>query len=217
MWLPNLAKFLANSYPFKLIQAKIKDFKNKTKKNKRDWDAERASYPERNFTLSLSFSHQFCEHIGKSIQKLFRKFTPDYNVHVTWKSINLDSIILPRLKAKRDNFKTNNCVYEFTCPACKNNYIGRTCRNLDTRISEHRQPSRCTNIYQHISECSEYKIMLNLLPNLADKRIFFKKQFKILERNLRTKTDRQVAESIHISIRKPTLNDQIDFVNHSAF
>ena len=64
----------------------------------------------------------------------------------------------------------SNIVYEFTCPGCNSSYIGKTERNLATRLSEHSDPQK-SSISKHLSECEHANFILNLnhmFDNLND-------------------------------------------------
>ena len=79
------------------------------------------------------------------------------------------SNFLPK-KDKTPNSSLSNIVYEFTCPGCNSSYIGKTERNLATRLSEHSDPQK-SSISKHLSECEHANYILNLnciFDNLND-------------------------------------------------
>ena len=53
-------------------------------------------------------------------------------------------------------------VYKFNCPGCNSVYIGKTDRNLVTRIIEHSKNSN-SEIYQHIQHCNGFRHIHDLL------------------------------------------------------
>ena len=53
-------------------------------------------------------------------------------------------------------------MYEFKCPACNANYVGKTDRCLFTRIEEH-SSLESSEIYNHITSCNEFNFVINLL------------------------------------------------------
>ena len=63
------------------------------------------------------------------------------------------SYFLPKKMTKFPNSLRSNIVYEFTCPGCNSSYIGKTERNLATRLSEHSDPQKssilniCRNVH----------------------------------------------------------------------
>ena len=52
--------------------------------------------------------------------------------------------------------------YEFKCPGCNANYIGKTDRCLYTRIKEHSSHDS-SEIYNHVISCDEFNFLKNLL------------------------------------------------------
>ena len=79
------------------------------------------------------------------------------------------SYFLPK-KDKIPNPSRSNIVYEFTCPGCNSSYVGKTERNLATRLSEHSDPQK-SSISKHLSECEHANYILNLnhiFDNLND-------------------------------------------------
>ena len=54
-----------------------------------------------------------------------------------------------------------NVVYLFTCPGCSKTYIGKTERNLITRLEEHVE-GRESAINLHLNVCSSYHDTLSL-------------------------------------------------------
>ena len=79
------------------------------------------------------------------------------------------SYFLPK-KDKIPNPSRTNIVYEFTCPGCNSSYVGKTERNLATRLSEHSDPQK-SSISKHLSEYEHANYILNLnhiFDNLND-------------------------------------------------
>ena len=56
----------------------------------------------------------------------------------------------------------SSIVYEFKCPGCNTNYVGKTDRCLYTRIKEHSYHDS-SEIYIHICSCNEFNFIKNLL------------------------------------------------------
>ena len=53
-------------------------------------------------------------------------------------------------------------MYEFKCPGCNANYVGKTDRCLYTRIKEHSSLDS-SEIYNHITSCNEFNFVINIL------------------------------------------------------
>ena len=58
------------------------------------------------------------------------------------------------------------CI-KFTCPGCHASYIGKTDRNLSTRILEHSKPHTNSEIFNHINSCHNFQHIHDIL-NLPD-------------------------------------------------
>ena len=105
-------------------------------------------------------------------------------------------------------------MYQFTCHNdCKvGNYYGETVRRLQNRTAEH---FRSGPIFEHITTCEKYNSelieALGDTPALKERKIFFNKHFKIVQKNLLQYSERTIIEGIYVSLFRPTLNDQIQF------
>ena len=53
-------------------------------------------------------------------------------------------------------------VYEFKCPGCNANYVGKTDRCMYTRMKEHSY-HYSFEIYNHICSCNKFNLIKNLL------------------------------------------------------
>ena len=70
---------------------------------------------------------------------------------------------IQRNLTKPVKFARSNLVYEFTCPGCNSSYIGKTERNLATRLSEHSDPQK-RSIAKHLSEYEHANYSGILMP-----------------------------------------------------
>ena len=59
-----------------------------------------------------------------------------------------------------------NVIYIILCPGCHNDYVGKTDRNLITRLSEHGE-KKDQAMSQHFRSCQKFNYKLNLY-SLAD-------------------------------------------------
>ena len=61
-------------------------------------------------------------------------------------------------------------MYEFTCPGCNATYIGKTDRNLLTRVTEHSKHNSNSEVFNHIDSCTQFKHIHDILclPDLLD-------------------------------------------------
>ena len=214
--------FLKNRFPEKLIDQKISDLKSKNFKPSEGKAKRQEEFDNPDFdhhTLSLPFSSSKCSQISSQIYKIIRNITPFFKLHIVFTTLKLSSIILPRLKPKKDYFNNNDVIYQFDCE-CDSSYIGETHRLLHARILEHRT-KKDSHVFQHISKCEKYKNTLynkfDVDPdNLPSKnkfaamgRVFIHNHFKILENNLTNPYHRKLYEGLLITLHQPDINKQV--------
>ena len=73
--------------------------------------------------------------VKKLIRKLQRNLTKPVKFIVIYQTKKV-SYFLSK-KDKISDLERNDLVYEFSCPGCSVTYIGKTVRNLRTRLTEH--------------------------------------------------------------------------------
>ena len=209
--------FLKNQYPEKLINQKIRDVKIKNfppseSKARRE---ETLKNPDLvHHTLSIPYSSFRCSVLSTKIKKILQQFTPNFCLNISFSTIKLSSVILPRLKPEKSYYFNSNLTYEYNCPdPCNESYTGETQRLLHERILEH---GRKGPIYEHVEYCEHYdqkcreKFGCNpdYLPGPC-RRKYFESHFKIVEKNLYYKAFRETFEGVIISLKKPSLNTQV--------
>ena len=119
------------------------------------------------------------------------------------------------------DYLKSHVVYEFCCPACNASYIGKTDRNLGTRIKEHCGLHKSSPIFNHLAECNFYQYTLTLHSFLCDGDETLTYQ-NILGHIRTTVTDNMriidktenwaelcFLESLNIKWKKPSLNTGI--------
>ena len=90
-------------------------------------------------------------------------------------------------------------VYKFVCGSGKADYIGRTKRQLSTRIKEHLEIDKKCHVYKHLNESQRCKALSN-----SD-------CFSILD-YATTQYSLSIKEGMHIGWQKPALNKYVDFL-----
>ena len=90
-------------------------------------------------------------------------------------------------------------VYKFVCGSCNADYIGCIKRHLSTRIKEHLETGKKSNVYKHLNESQRCKALSN-----SD-------CFSILD-YATTQYSLSIKEGMHIGWQKPALNKQVDFL-----
>ena len=190
----------------------MKDRKFERKLSTRDYEQEKKNFPNRNISLSLTYTSKRCHKIAQNIRRELKQITPEYSVNFCWRTVSTDSLILPRLKRKIDDFQLTNTVYEFSCVSpCQSRYIGETSRRIFHRIYEHNRLSS-SNVFSHINSCEHYQRELfekHPCPTFSDRRNFIKERFKVKCVNLSNYYERIIAESVLIKFNEPNLNDQV--------
>ena len=53
-------------------------------------------------------------------------------------------------------------VYEFTCPGCNANYVGKTERTLHGRCDEHAWNDKDSAVFNHLNECNGVQHMFDI-------------------------------------------------------
>ena len=112
-------------------------------------------------------------------------------------------------------------IYEFTCPGCNESYIGKTERNLHTRLKEHLDPAKSA-ISKHLTDCDNADYLINF-NNLYDN-VFDSDSHtgdsphysftNIIQNNTRILHSLKFSnsnlllflEALHIKFKKPELN-----------
>ena len=98
------------------------------------------------------------------VKKLQRNLTEPVKFVVLYQTKKI-SYFLPK-KDKVPDLQRSNLVYEFTCPGCNESYIGKTERNLNTRLKEHLGPAKSA-ISKHLTDCDNVNYLINI-NNLYD-------------------------------------------------
>ena len=102
--------------------------------------------------------------VKKLVKKLQRNLTEPVKFVVLCQTKKI-SYFLPK-KDKVPDLQRINLIYEFTCPGCNESYIGKTERNLNTRLKEHLDPARSA-ISKHLNDCDNANYLINI-NNLYD-------------------------------------------------
>ena len=108
--------------------------------------------------LRISFLGKQGEFLIKElIKKLQRNLTETVKFIVIYQTKKI-YYLLPK-KNKIPDLSRNNLVYEFTCPGCSMSYVGKTERNLATRLSEHLDHVKSA-VLKHLINCDDAKTYL---------------------------------------------------------
>ena len=214
---------MKNSYPKKLITDKIKEIKSRNfqKKERPNNHVDiLKNTPHLYHTMRFQYTSHRIAKIGSKIIKILKKFISNFQLNIIYRKVNLEPIILPKLKMKKNKNEFSNIVYTWTCPGCENlSYIGETSRKLEKRIRDHSYIDKQSAILKHTKICAEYqnKLLLQVGPKPtkliknyhSSKTEFDEESFKILKKSLSNYTERTKAEALFIQLYKPKLNEQV--------
>ena len=146
------------------------------------------------------------------ILKIIQTHIPKFKLIISWRCIRLNSLLTPLTKPAKDLNNRRACVYHFKCACQIHSYIGQTKRLVKTRISEHGQKSRNTEVGSHIFNCEIYKNSLKtkfgIKPTPSQKSAFLSSHFSILKDNVFCYFKRTFIENFHIHFCTPSLNKQ---------
>ena len=144
--------------------------------------------------------------------KIIQTHIPKFKLIISWRCIRLNSLLTPLTKPSRDLDNRKACVYHFKCECKTHSYIGQTKRLLTTRISEHGQKSRNSEVGSHIFNCESYlnslKSKFGNKPTPSQKFKFLKSHFTVLKDNVFSYFKRIFIENFHIHFCQPSLNKQ---------
>ena len=156
--------------------------------------------------------------VKKLIKKIQRNLTKQVKFIVIYQTKKV-SYFLPK-KDKIPDASRSNLIYEFVCPGCNAAYIGKTERNLKTRVSEHLDPHK-SPISQHLNDCENVAFLHhlnNLYDNLNDQhnnntdktfshQHFLQTNTKIIHSLAHNNSNLLLfLEALHIKYKKPELN-----------
>ena len=156
-------------------------------------------------------------------------YFPELKVFISFKTLDMTHLILPKLKPQVATLNVNNCCYEFKCP-CGSRYIGETKLMLETRASQHRTDQK-SKICNHIQYCREYNVALadygeqlsndrtntNARPSWNIPRNFHLQHYTVLGKNYKNVFHRKTSEGIFINTGNPDLNCQVFHKRTSLF
>ena len=91
----------------------------------------------------------------KGTSETIARILQPYNIRVAHKPITTLRHLLTNVKDRDEPNNRQGAVYKIKCckcSDCQSSYIGETGRNLNTRLTEHKQATRNGDVNNHISE-----------------------------------------------------------------
>ena len=115
--------------------------------------------PKLQFSLVLPFTGNHGLQIRKQLLKIVSSAYPHISLRIVFRPVCRISSFF-RFKVRIPMRLRSNVVYKFTCQSCHALCIGKTCRNLHTRVCEHMgisaytgneisSPAQLSSIYSH--------------------------------------------------------------------
>ena len=156
-----------NNFPARIRQSLKRRFlSDEPTKNDRTLDQKETLW------LNLPYLGKEGEFLVNNLKKKLKKCLSDFNLKVIYKTNSISMFC--STKDKMSNLKKANLIYKFKCPGCLKCYIGKTERNLETRLLEHGKNKGkidSTAIGDHLHSCIHYKDIIsyfNILNNDID-------------------------------------------------
>ena len=145
-----------NGFPSRVRKTLCNKFQKETTK------VDRTNIEKPMLWLNLPYLGKNGQFSVKNLERKLRKCLSDFKLKVVCRT-NKFSMFCSN-KDKIDPLKKANVVYCFTCPGCAKKYIGKTERNLITRVEEHARGKKGDDsaIHSHLESCTNFNEYLNL-------------------------------------------------------
>ena len=178
---------LKNEYPITILNKEIKRFL-------RDKFEPRLNYRVKGkpVFLVLPYGGEKTDELKRRLNSLINKFYPQIEFNLMFKTPKTIGNFF-NFKDKTPQHLRSKVVYKVSCSDCDGFYIGKTCRNLITRIEEHKV-GKNSSVSEHVQQNGH---TMNW------------KDIEILDH---AKSDMQILwkEMLHIKKQKPMLNKQLN-------
>ena len=137
-----------NEYPPKLIDISVYRYLSKKIINKpSETDPVKTNDNIRYF--KLPFIGKFSKVTENKLQKLTKQFCKEgSNIKIVFSTFKLASLF--STKDKVSYGLKSYIVYKFLCAGCNASYVSETYRHISTRIHEHLETDKSSNIYGHL-------------------------------------------------------------------
>ena len=197
-----------NNFPLTVRKRLCDKFSGNDKKDKQD----RTSENRPTLWLNVPYLGKHGDFLIKNLEKKLRKSLSDFNLKVIYKTTKI--AMFCSNKDPIDKLMKANVVYCFNCPFCAKSYVGKTDRNLITRLSEHSKgKGEDSAIFSHLkNKCPIFNDMINFNRTLnPDFNINEYRLHTILNNTTILDMERNwlrllFLESYYIKLLKPSLN-----------
>ena len=139
-----------------------KSFCNKFSDIKEKTPNDRISENSPTLWLNIPYLGKNGDFLIKNLEKKLKKSLSDFNLKVVYKTNKI--AMFCSNKDPIQKLMKANVVYCFSCPGCYKRYVGKTDRNLITRLSEHSSgKGEDSAIFSHLKHCSIFNDMTNFI------------------------------------------------------
>ena len=156
-------QFMAwNNFPIHVRKSLKNKFLKVNPKNK----SRSNSKIEKVLWLRIPYFGPKSDFLVKKLKQKLKKHLNEFELRVIYKCNKISMFCSNKDKIKPLN--KANVIYKFKCPGCSEEYIGKTERNLVTRLKEHGNGEVDSAINLHLQQCSLFKDMIsfnNILLN----------------------------------------------------
>ena len=207
----NIKRFASyNGFPKWIVNNTIKRCLNSLGNNKEEDDTYTKLY------MFLPYIGKESEYIVKRCKrKLFRLFDKKTKVKFNVQFRTTKISCFTSNKDKIPYLSNSFVVYEYTCPGCSQNYIGKTETTLFNRSKQHGWEQKDSAVFEHFNECSGWEHITHMFQyggEEIDKREFqinsVRENIKIL-RKCDNWSKLAFLESLAIKEHKTVLNTGI--------
>ena len=207
-----------NGYPHYIRTKTIKLLQTREKRQQKNDDQDKENLPV--IFCRIPYAGAQGDRLVKNLtKKLKRIISQPFILKNIYKTTKMSYYC--NTKDRIPDYLKSHVVYEFSCPACNAGYIGKTDRNLGTRIKEHCGLDKNSPVFNHLAECNFYQYTLTLHSFPCDGDVTLTNQ-DILGHIRTTVTDNMriigksenwaelcFLESLNIKWKKPSLNNGI--------
>ena len=110
--------------------------------------------------LNLPYLGREGEFLIDKLKRKLKKSLSDFNLKIVYKTNSISMFC--STKDKLSNLKKAHVIYKFKCPGCSKCYIGKTERNLVSRLIEHgKDKIDSSSISDHLHSCIFYQDILS--------------------------------------------------------
>ena len=139
------SNLIKNAYPAFLIDKVIKKYLDHKFSN----DQNQLKDTSNIYYFKLPYISNLSHHIKNRLSKLCKEFRKEnFNIKLVFNLFKIKSYFSYKDPIPDD--MKSFLVYKFTCASCSSSYIGKTCRNFQTRIEEHIRKDNKSHIFKHL-------------------------------------------------------------------